>query len=81
MQKVNNATATQLSSRPGYIFVRAALKIRQRYADSLASMGLLTNHHAILSTLHELGPCHQKELAHAGTGRTTVEGLHSDPEW
>lgn len=39
------------------------MKVRQCYADTLADKGLLPNHHAILSTLHELGASHQKELA------------------
>ena len=52
-----------LSRRPGFVFVRAALRVRQVYADALAQVGLLPNQHAILSTLVDLGPCHQKELA------------------
>ncbi|MDI9916987.1 MarR family winged helix-turn-helix transcriptional regulator [Rhodococcus sp. IEGM 1379] len=52
-----------LSGRIGYGLVKAALRVRQSYADALSEVGLLPNHHAILSTLHELGPCHQKELA------------------
>ncbi|MDH6283609.1 MarR family winged helix-turn-helix transcriptional regulator [Prescottella agglutinans] len=55
--------APSLSRRPGFVFVRAALRVRQVYADALADVGLLPNHHAILSTLEEFGPCHQKELA------------------
>lgn len=55
--------APRLSSRPGFVFVRAALRIRQVYSEALAAVGLLPNQHAILSTLDELGPCHQKELA------------------
>lgn len=39
------------------------MKVRQCYADTLAAAGLLPNQHAILSTLHEAGPCNQKELA------------------
>jgi DNA-binding MarR family transcriptional regulator len=57
------SSSPQLSSRPGYVLVRAALKVRQFYATALAEAGLLPNHHAILSVLNELGPCHQKELA------------------
>ncbi|MBP1050649.1 MULTISPECIES: MarR family winged helix-turn-helix transcriptional regulator [Rhodococcus] len=52
-----------LSSRIGYGLVKAALRVRQSYAEALSRVGLLPNHHAILSTLDELGPCHQKELA------------------
>lgn len=55
--------APRLSRRPGFVFVRAALRVRQVYAEALATVGLLPNQHAILSTLDELGPCHQKELA------------------
>ncbi|MBY6382337.1 winged helix-turn-helix transcriptional regulator [Rhodococcus erythropolis] len=55
--------APSLSRRPGFVFIRAALRIRQIYAEALAGVGLLPNQHAILSTLEELGPCHQKELA------------------
>lgn len=55
--------APRLSRRPGFILVRAALRVRQVYAEALADVGLLPNQHAILSTLEELGPCHQKELA------------------
>ncbi|WP_168708327.1 MULTISPECIES: MarR family winged helix-turn-helix transcriptional regulator [unclassified Rhodococcus (in: high G+C Gram-positive bacteria)] len=53
----------RLSRRPGFVFIRAALRIRQIYAEALAGVGLLPNQHAILSTLEELGSCHQKELA------------------
>lgn len=63
MSSPDHSAASQLSSRPGYVLVRAALKVRQCYADTLADTGLLPNQHAILSTLHELGPSHQKELA------------------
>ncbi|MFD4184059.1 MarR family winged helix-turn-helix transcriptional regulator, partial [Rhodococcus sp. NPDC058514] len=42
---------------------RAALRVKQVYADALAQVGLLPNQHAILSTLEELGPSHQKILA------------------
>lgn len=55
--------APRLSRRPGFVFIRAALRVRQIYAEALAGVGLLPNQHAILSTLEELGPCHQKELA------------------
>jgi MarR family transcriptional regulator, lower aerobic nicotinate degradation pathway regulator len=64
MSSSDKSRVPQLSSRPGYVLVRSALKVRQCYADTLADAGLLPNQHAILSTLHELGPCHQKELAH-----------------
>ncbi|WP_137872894.1 MarR family winged helix-turn-helix transcriptional regulator [Rhodococcus sp. Q] len=57
-------SAPRLSDRPGYQLVKAAMKVRQQYAETLAGLGLLPNHHAILSILNELGPCHQKELAH-----------------
>ncbi|MFD4294684.1 MarR family winged helix-turn-helix transcriptional regulator [Rhodococcus sp. NPDC058505] len=53
----------RLARRPGFVFVRAALRVRQLYADALARVGLLPNQHAILSTLEELGPAHQKMLA------------------
>ena len=56
-----------LASRIGYIYVRAALRVRQLYSDHLATVGLLPNHHAILSTLHEHGPIHQKLLAERAT--------------
>ncbi|MDJ0363210.1 MarR family winged helix-turn-helix transcriptional regulator [Rhodococcus sp. H29-C3] len=55
--------AQRLSRRPGFVFIRAALRVRQIYAEALSGVGLLPNQHAILSTLEELGPCHQKELA------------------
>lgn len=55
--------ALRLARRPGFVFVRAALRVRQVYADALAQVGLLPNQHAILSTLEELGPSHQKMLA------------------
>lgn len=58
-----SVSAPRLADRPGYMLVRAAMKVRQRFADALSGLDLLPNHHAILSTLHELGPCHQKELA------------------
>ncbi|MBP1161920.1 DNA-binding MarR family transcriptional regulator [Rhodococcus sp. PvR044] len=63
MSSSDHSSTPQLSSRPGYVLVRAALRVRQCYADTLAGTGLLPNQHAILSTLHELGPSHQKELA------------------
>lgn len=47
----------------GFLLVRSALRVRQRYVNELSTIGLLPNQHAILSTLNELGPCHQKELA------------------
>lgn len=55
--------ALRLARRPGFVFVRAALRVRQLYSDALAQVGLLPNQHAILSTLEELGPSHQKVLA------------------
>lgn len=45
------------------MFVRAALRVKQVYADALMQVGLLPNQHAILSALEELGPTHQKMLA------------------
>lgn len=63
MQRDEAEKTRPLGGRPGYRLVRTALRVRQRYADELAQLGLLPNQHAILSTLHELGPCHQKELA------------------
>ncbi|MFD4265408.1 MarR family winged helix-turn-helix transcriptional regulator [Rhodococcus sp. NPDC058481] len=55
--------ALRLARRPGFAFIRAALRVKQVYADALAQVGLLPNQHAILSTLEELGPSHQKILA------------------
>ena len=52
-----------LDSRLGFVYVRAALRVRQLYTEQLADAGLLPNHHAILSILNESGPCHQKLLA------------------
>lgn len=52
-----------LADRLGFVFVKAAWKVRQFYAEKLSEVGLLPNQHAILSTLNELGPCHQKALA------------------
>ncbi|NKS68567.1 MarR family transcriptional regulator [Rhodococcus hoagii] len=43
--------------------MKAAYKVRQLYVGKLSEVGLLPNQHAILSTLNELGACHQKELA------------------
>lgn len=57
------ASPPPLASRLGYGLVKAAFKVRQRYAEKLAEVGLAPNQHAILSTLGELGPCHQKALA------------------
>ncbi|WP_067697352.1 MarR family winged helix-turn-helix transcriptional regulator [Nocardia jejuensis] len=58
-----DAVSPSLSSRFGYLLVRSALRVRQRYVNELSTIGLLPNQHAILSTLNELGACHQKELA------------------
>ncbi len=52
-----------LNDRLGYTLVKTALRVRQRYVQSLSEVGLLPNEHALLSTLHGRGPCHQKELA------------------
>lgn len=52
-----------LADRLGYVYVKAAYKVRQLYVGKLSEVGLLPNQHAILSTLNELGACHQKELA------------------
>ncbi|WP_433203308.1 MarR family winged helix-turn-helix transcriptional regulator [Nocardia sp. CA-107356] len=74
---------TPLGSRLGYLLVRSALRVRQRYVNELSAIGLLPNQHAILSALHELGPCHQKELA-ARIGLDTgdivayLDGLDAD---
>lgn len=51
------------NDRIGYTLVKTALRVRQRYVESLSEVGLLPNEHALLSTLHGRGPCHQKELA------------------
>lgn len=63
MPSARDSETTPLADRLGYGFVRAAWKVRQFYAEKLAGVGLLPNQHAILSTLNELGPCHQKALA------------------
>lgn len=60
-------TVRTLSSRLGYTFVRAGLRVRQLYGEHLATVGLLPNHHAILSILHEQGEVHQKLLAERAT--------------
>ena len=52
-----------LADRLGYVYGKAAYKVRQLYVGKLSEVGLLPNQHAILSTLNELGACHQKELA------------------
>ncbi len=56
-------SALRLARRPGFVFVRAALRVKQLYAEALMQVGLLPNQHAILSALEELGPSHQKMLA------------------
>lgn len=60
-------SAPPLSSRLGYTFVRAALRVRHLYGEYLATVDLLPNHHAILSILHEQGEVHQKLLAERAT--------------
>lgn len=56
-------TPRSLDTRPGYVLVRTAMKVRQQYVDALSGTGLLPNQHVILSTLNEQGPGHQKEIA------------------
>ena len=63
MPSAHDSDTPPLGDRLGYVFVKAAWKVRQCYAEKLADVGLLPNQHAILSTLNELGPCHQKALA------------------
>ncbi len=67
MERPDTDSTRPLASRIGYIYVRAALRVRQLYSDHLATVGLLPNHHAILSTLNEHGPIHQKLLAERAT--------------
>ncbi|KZM72360.1 MarR family winged helix-turn-helix transcriptional regulator [Nocardia terpenica] len=74
--------ATQVDGRLGYLLVRSAMRVRQRYLSQLSTLGLLPNQHVILATLHELGPCHQKELAtriglDTGDLVTYLDGLHT----
>lgn len=63
MPSDRDSETPHLADRLGYAFVKAAWKVRQFYAEKLSEVGLLPNQHAILSTLNELGPCHQKALA------------------
>ncbi|RVW09426.1 MarR family transcriptional regulator [Prescottella agglutinans] len=63
MPAARDSETPHLADRLGYVFVKAAWKVRQFYAEKLSEVGLLPNQHAILSTLNELGPCHQKALA------------------
>lgn len=63
MSADDGGDAATLNDRLGYTLVKTALRVRQRYVQSLSEAGLLPNEHALLSTLHGRGPCHQKELA------------------
>lgn len=56
-------TNRKLDARPGYLLVRAGMRVRQRYVNALSAIGLLPNQHVILSTLNHSGSRHQKELA------------------
>ncbi|MFF0636096.1 MarR family winged helix-turn-helix transcriptional regulator [Nocardia sp. NPDC004151] len=56
-------TTRTLANRPGYLLVRTAMRVRQRYVHALAAIGLSPNQHVILSTLNEHGPGPQKEVA------------------
>lgn len=63
MPSASRSETPPLADRLGYVYVKAAYKVRQLYVGKLSEVGLLPNQHAILSTLNELGACHQKELA------------------
>lgn len=51
------------TARDGLLLIRAALRLRQRYADALREVALVPNQHAVLSVLDAHGPMHQRELA------------------
>lgn len=63
MDSPDRVTTRTLDGRLGYLLVRAAIRVRQRYTAVLSVHGLLPNQHAILSRLNEIGPSHQKRLA------------------
>ncbi|MGW4767340.1 MarR family winged helix-turn-helix transcriptional regulator [Nocardia sp. NPDC004278] len=63
MESPDRDASRTLDGRLGYLLVRAAMRVRQRYTAVLSVHGLLPNQHAILSRLNEIGPSHQKQLA------------------